>query len=148
MNPAEAQIDVAILGGPVAVREALKRRLNDESTTNVIEYAGNGGPISALSSLSPDVVIMDLDDMPVVDGLSFSNWVMKTRLAIGIVLIMPIGDPSFGEDEAGEDPDGSPEGSEGAAGDLDDLMSSIHAVAWGDSHIAIHGFRARANALF
>lgn len=38
MNPAEAQIDVAILGGPVAVREALKRRLNDESTTNVIEY--------------------------------------------------------------------------------------------------------------
>ncbi len=148
MNPKEVQIDVLILGGPELVREALTRRLNDEPTTNVIEYDGNGGPICALSSLSPDAIVVDLDDMPVVDGMSFSNWVMRTHPAMGVVLMMPIGDQSFDEDEAHEEPDGDPMGFEGAAGNLDDLISSVHAVAWGDTHIAIHGFRTRANALF
>jgi hypothetical protein len=140
------QIDVMIMGGPLAVRNAITDRLNSEPTTNVLVYDGNGGPICALSSLSPDAVIMDLDDMPAIDGMSFSNWVMETHPAMGVILMMPIGDLSVDEAEYNVDSGAGSVEVEGTSGDLDDLVQSIHAVAWGGFRLAIYGYRVKAVA--
>ena len=143
MNQNDGQIDVMIMGGPVAVREALKKHLSAEPSMNVVEYKGDGGPICALSALSPDAVIMDLDGMPVIDGMSFSNWVRKTHQWMGIILMMPIGEPSSDEDEAYGEREAGEVQIEGASGDLDDLIAAVHAVSRGESHIAIYGYRVR-----
>ncbi|MDP6301356.1 MAG: hypothetical protein QF717_08590 [SAR202 cluster bacterium] len=134
------------MGGPRAVRNALTDRQNSEPTTNVLVYDGNGGPICALSSLSPDAVIMDLDDMPAIDGMSFSNWVMETHPAMGVILMMPIGDLSVDEAEYNVDSGAGSVEVEGTSGDLDDLVQSINAVAWGGFRLAIYGYRVKAVA--
>ncbi|MDJ0689295.1 MAG: response regulator transcription factor [Xenococcaceae cyanobacterium MO_188.B32] len=84
-------IDVLIVDDQKTIHTILESHLKTESNINIVGFAVNGQEaIDQISSLQPDVVLMDIE-MPVMDGLAATK-IITDRFVNTKVLILTVHD--------------------------------------------------------
>ncbi|MBN1367421.1 MAG: response regulator transcription factor [Dehalococcoidales bacterium] len=90
----ESRIKVLLVDDHAIVLEGLRRVLELDKEIEVVGVARNGSEaISVATSLSPDVVVMDLK-MPVMDGISATRELKKRLPNIRVLILTVLDDDS------------------------------------------------------
>lgn len=124
-------IKVLIVDDHRVVREGLRRMLELDKIIEVVGEAGNGEEaIIKASSLSPDVILMDLK-MPVMDGISATSQI-KEKLPGANILMLTL----YAEDFVKQAIEAGVSGYLLKDSDCEQIIKAIHEVNEGLSPIA------------
>ena len=126
------QIRVVLVDDHALVRSGFRRILEDESDIQVVAEASNGREaIGVVSSVAPDVVVMDVA-MPEMNGIHASIEILKQRPGTRILMLSQYSDPQYVKNALDA----------GAKGYIlknaieTDLTRAVRAVAAGDQYLS------------
>lgn len=133
--------DIIIVDDHLIFRHVIKSIITIENIANVIGEASDGEVfIELLSSLQPDLVIMDID-MPVMNGVEATQKAMELNPDLKIIVFTMFGDEEYYYKLIDLDVKGFILKSNG----INELEFAIHAVMKGDSYFSKELLRNIAN---